>query len=498
MVAIKSRWAALAALVLCVLVIGLDGTVLNVALATLAKDLDASTSLLQWIVDAYLITFAVLLLPAGLAGDRWGRKRLLLAGVALFGASSALAAFAQDTAMLIAARAVMGIGAAIIMPLSMSILPTIFPPHERAKAISIWSVGMALGLPLGPIVGGWLLENYWWGSVFLINVPTVLVALLAAAVLLPESRDPSSAPLDGLSVLLSVAGLGLLVYAVIDAPTSGWGSARVLSCLGTGIVLIGLFVSRNLLRAHPLVDLRLFRNRGFTWGTVATVFAALGMMGVLFVLPLHLQAVKGLSAMQTGIRLIPLILGLAVTGRLAPKVTAKLGYKTTISTGMAVMALGFGLGSFTVLSTGYLQTAAWLTIVGLGLGMAMVPAMDAVLATLPQDKAGAGSGLVQTLRQVSGAFAVAGLGSLLSSVYTQQLPANAPPIAKQSIVAAAKLGDPGLLHQAQLAFVRGMDAVLLVSAAAALVGALLTLLFLPSQAKSEGVQESEHELARVA
>jgi EmrB/QacA subfamily drug resistance transporter len=496
MVALKSRWAALAALVLCVLVIGLDGTVLNVALATLAGDLNASTSDLQWIVDAYLITFAVLLLPAGLAGDRWGRK--LLIGVALFGASSLLAAFAQNTAMLIGARAVMGIGAAIIMPLSMSILPTIFPPHERTKAISFWSVGMALGLPLGPIVGGWLLENYWWGSVFLINVPVVLVALIAAAVLLPESRDPSSHPLDLFSVLLSVAGLGLVVYGVIDAPNSGWGSVRVLSCLIVGIVLIGLFVLRNATKAQPLVDLGLFANRTFTWGTIATVFAALGMIGVLFVLPLHLQAVNGFTAMQTGIRLIPLILGLAVTGRLAPRIAQRLGNRGTIATGMAVMALGYAIGSFTGVTTGYAQVAVWLLILGLGLGMAMVPAMDAVLATLPVAKAGAGSGLVQTLRQVAGAFAVAGLGSLLNSVYTRQLPVDAPAAARQSIVSAAKLGDPALLHQAQLAFAHGMDTVLLVSGAGALIGAVLTALFLPSRTKPEGVQESDHELARVA
>jgi EmrB/QacA subfamily drug resistance transporter len=498
MVALKSRWAALAALVLCVLIIGLDGTVLNVALARLAGDLNASTSDLQWIVDAYLITFAVLLLPAGLAGDRWGRKRLLLLGVALFGASSLLAAFAQNTTMLIVARAVMGIGAAILMPLSMSILPTIFPPHERTKAVSIWSIGVALGLPLGPIVGGWLLANYWWGSVFLINVPVVLLALIAAAVLLPESRDPASRPLDLLGVLLSVSGLGLLVYGVIEAPNSGWGSAKVLACVASGIVLTVLFVLRNVIRTQPAVDLRLFANKTFTWGTIATVLAALAMMGLLFVLPLHLQAVKGYTAMEAGIRLIPLILGLAVTGRLAPKITGRLGDKGAITTGMALIAAGFGLGSMTGLSTGYPQIALWLLIVGLGLGLAMVPAMDAVLATLPEAKAGAGSGLVQTLRQVSGAFAVAGLGSLLNSVYTRELPANAPAPARQSIVGAAKLGDPALLHQAQLAFVAGMDTVLLVSAAGALLGAVLTLLFLPSRRKPVVVQESDHELARVA
>ncbi|GIH10142.1 MFS transporter [Rhizocola hellebori] len=491
MVALK-KWYALAALVLCVLVIGLDGTILNVALATLAADLGASTGDLQWIVAAYLITLSALLLPAGLAGDRWGRKKLLLSGVALFGLASLLAAFAKDTTVLIAARAAMGVGAAIIMPLSMSFLPVIFPPQERSKAISIWSVGMALGLPLGPILGGWLLENYWWGSVLLINIPVVLVAFVAAAVLLPESKDPHAQKLDPLSVIFSVFGLGLLVYGVIEAPTRGWGSPVVLACLGFGIVLIGLFTLRNLRRAQPLVDLSLLGNRTFAWGTLATVLASLALMGLLFVLPLSLQAVTGLSALQTGIRLIPLILGLAVAGRLAPKVCAKLGAPTTIATGMLLLSGGFGLGTLIA------NTSIWLTVIGLGLGFAMVPAMDVVLATLPEHRSGAGSGLVQTLRQVAGAFAVAGLGSLLSSVYRAQLPADAPAAARESIVAAAALPDPALFEQAKHAFQAGMEAVLLTGAGAAMLGAILVALFLPRTPEPGVVRESEHDLARVA
>jgi EmrB/QacA subfamily drug resistance transporter len=492
MVALK-KWYALAALVLCVLVIGLDGTILNVALATLAADLGASTGELQWIVAAYLITLSALLLPAGLAGDRWGRKRLLLGGVALFGVASLAAAFAADTAILIAARAAMGVGAAIIMPLSMSFLPVIFPPQERSKAISIWSVGMALGLPLGPILGGWLLENYWWGSVLLINIPVVLVAFVAAAILLPESKDPHAQRLDTLSIFFSVFGLGLLVFAVIEAPTRGWGSPVVLACMGSGIVLIGLFAARNLRRAQPLVDLTLLGNRTFAWGTLATVLASLALMGLLFVLPLSLQAVDGLSALQTGIRLIPLILGLAVAGRLAPRVCAKLGVAATVAAGMFLLAAGFGLG--TILA----DTTIWLSVIGLGMGLSMVPAMDAVLATLPEHRSGAGSGLVQTLRQVAGAFAVAGLGSLLSSVYRANLPASAPQPARESIVAAAALPDPALFEQAKRAFLEGMDAVLLVSSAAALLGAILVALFLPRSPKPEVVQESDHDdLARVA
>ena len=466
MVTVK-RWYALGALVLCALVIGLDGTVLNVALATLAADLGATTGELQWIVAAYLVTFSVFLLPAGVAGDRWGRKRLLLAGVALFGVASVFAAFAGSAATLIAARAVMGIGAAIILPLSMSVLPVIFAEHERPRAISFLTVGMALALPLGPIVGGWLLENYWWGSVFLINVPVAAVAIVAAAVLVPESRDPSPSILDILSIGLSMGGLGLLVYGVIEAPVAGWGSAKVLGSIGAGIVALLSFWIRDSLGTKEF-----FKNRAFTWGTAATVFAALALMGVLFVLPLRLQAVDGYSALQTGIRLIPLILGLMVTGRLAAPLTARLGHRTMIASGMLVMALGFLVG---FLTRGYPWTAAWLALVGLGLGAVMVPAMDAVLAVLPPGRTGTGSGVVQTLRQVAGAFGVAGLGSLLSSIYAAHLPSTAPEAARESIVAAVR--DPALAPVAREAFLSGMDGVLLACIVGAFVGALLVAVF---------------------
>jgi EmrB/QacA subfamily drug resistance transporter len=483
MVTVK-KWWALAALVLCALVIGLDGTVLNVALATLATELGATTGELQWIVAAYLVTFSVFLLPAGVAGDRWGRKRLLIAGVAVFGAASVFAAFAGDAAILIVARAVMGVGAAIIMPLSISVLPVIFAESERPKAISILTVGMALALPLGPIAGGWLLENYWWGSVFLINVPVAVVAIVAAAILLPESRDPSPSKLDALSIGLSVSGLGLLVYGVIEAPVAGWGSAKVLGSIGAGILALFAFARRDSLGTREF-----FKNRAFTWGTAATVLAALALMGVLFVLPLRLQAVDGYSALQTGIRLTPLIAGLMVTGRLAAPLTARLGHKTVIACGMLLLGLGFLVGAMT---KGYGWTATWLALVGLGLGLVMVPAMDAVLAVLPPGRTGTGSGVVQTLRQVAGAFGVAGLGSLLSSVYAARLPSSAPDRARESIVAAVR--DPALAPAAREAFLSGMDSVMLACASGALLGAVLVILFYRSAAAVEQLDDPQREL----
>ena len=480
------RWYALGALVLCALVIGLDGTVLNVALATLAADLDATTGDLQWIVAAYLVTFSVFLLPAGVAGDRWGRKRLLLGGVALFGGASVFAAFAGDAATLIAARAVMGVGAAIIMPLSMSVLPVIFAAHERSRAISFLTVGMAVALPLGPIVGGWLLENYWWGSVFLINVPIAAIAIVAAAVLLPESRDPSPSKLDVISIGLSMGGLGLLVYGVIEAPVAGWGSVKILGSIGAGIAALVSFWVRDSLGTKEF-----FKNRAFTWGTAATVLAALGLMGVLFALPLRLQAVDGYTALQTGVRLIPLIAGLMVTGRLATPLTARLGHKTVIVCGMLVLSLGFLVGAMT---RGYGWTAFWLALVGLGMGAVMIPAMDTVLAVLPPERTGTGSGVVQSLRQVAGAFGVAGLGSLLNSIYAAHLPSSAPEPARESIVAAVRMGDPSLAAAARDAFLSGMDGVMLTCAVGALLGAVLVFSFYRSVAAVEHPDDPQRQL----
>lgn len=273
------RWAGLAALVVALLTVGLDLMVLNVALPTLAADLGASTSQLQWIVNAYTLVFAALMLPAGGFGDHYGRKRLLLVGLVAFVAASAWAAYSATTGSLIAARAVMGIGAAIIVPLSLGILPTLFPAEQRRRAIAVWVGALGVGLPLGPIVGGWLLQHFWWGSVFLINVPVGVAALAAAVMLLPESRDPDAPPLDWPGILTAVTGTAALVYGIIQAPDDGWTDPAVLTAIVGGVGLIAMFLLWEARTAHPLVELGLFTNPSFTWPTLAATAGTFTLVG---------------------------------------------------------------------------------------------------------------------------------------------------------------------------------------------------------------------------
>ena len=503
------RWWSLAALALSVLVIGLDGTILNVALPTLAVELNAGTDDLQWIVDSYLIVLAALMLPAGLLGDRIGRKRLLLIGLTIFLGASVAAAFAGGTGALIAARTAMGVGAAIIMPVSMAILPSIFGPAERGRAIAVWTAGTALGLPLGPVLGGYLLEHYWWGSVFLINVPVVALALGAAAVLLPESRDPDAKGLDPLGTVLAVTGLGALIFGVIQSPTDGWTAPTVYVPVIAGAIALAAFVAIQLRARRPMVELSLFADRIFLWGTVGAVFVSLALVGLLFLVPQYLQVVLGYGTLATGVRLIPLIAGLMVGGLTADRLVARFGFRAVVTAGLLVLATGFGLGALTGAEDGYGQAVRWLVVIGLGVGLTLPPIMDAVLGTVPERSAGAGSGLLQALRQVGGAFGVAVLGSLLSWAYADrldvaQLPAQAAKVAEESVAGAAtvaqRLGDGELLSSAQTAFVHGMSVVMLACAIGAVLVAILTARFLPGRARTEAAasKNEDHELSGVA
>ncbi|WP_067182646.1 DHA2 family efflux MFS transporter permease subunit [Microtetraspora niveoalba] len=488
----SARWWALGALVLSVLVLGLDATILNVALPTLATELRATTGELQWIIDAYMVPFAALMLPAGALGDRFGRKRVLLVGLAAFGVASVLATSAEGTGALIAARALMGAGAALIMPLSMSILPSVFGPEERGRAIAVWSAAMALGLPLGPVVGGYLLDHYWWGSIFLVNIPVVLVSLVAAAVLLPESRGPSGSRLDLPGALLSVAGLAALVYGVIQAPVDGWSDPAVLVSLTSGAVLLAVFVAVERRTAAPMMDLAFFRSRVFLWGAIGATLVSLVMSGLLFVVPQHLQAVLGHDAFGTGVRLIPMVAGLMAGGLAGERLVERLGLRTVMTAGLLLLAAGFAAGATTSTASSYGFAATWLTVVGAGIGLTMVPAMDGVLATLPEERSGSGSATLQTMRQVGGTMGVAALGSLLSAVYAGGLPSGAPAAARDSVTAAVALGDPVLLRAAREAFVSGMDVVILLCGAGSLVVALLVMIFLPGARRKTA--KSVHEL----
>jgi EmrB/QacA subfamily drug resistance transporter len=354
------RWWALAALVLGVLTVGLDATVLNVALPTLAAALHADTAGLQWMVDAYILVFAGLLLPAGVLGDRYGRKRLLIVGLALFGAASAAATHAGSTGQLIAARSVMGIGAAVLLPVVVAVLPVLFPPDERAKAIAVGAAGMALGLPLGPIVGGWLLDHFWWGSVFAINLPVAALAMVAVAVLVPESRDPAPPRPDLVGPGLSTLGLVALVYGLIQAPDRGWGDALVVGTLGVGLALLVAFAIWARRARDPMIDLGLFGRRRFLFGTLSMTVASFTLFGLLFVLPQYFQAVAGSDALGTGVRLLPLIGGLVVGARGSATLAARAGSRLPIAAGLALVAGGLTVGATTTVGSGYGLAASWL------------------------------------------------------------------------------------------------------------------------------------------
>ncbi|RFU86970.1 MFS transporter [Streptomyces triticagri] len=482
------RWWALGALVAAMLVLGFDLTILNVALPTLAADLGASTGQQQWIVDAYVVVFAALMLPAGLLGDRFGRRRMLVAGLGVFLVGSAMGALVHSPGPVIAARTVMGVGAALVMPLALSVLPSLFPAQERTKAVAAMTAAMSAGIPLGPLVGGWLLDQYWWGSIFLINVPLVGVAVVVCLLLLPETRDPSAPRVDLISAALSVAGLGALVLGIIEAPHRDWTDPLVLGLLAGSVVLVALLVRRERRAARPLLDLALLADRGFRWNTVAATLGTFILAGLLFVLPSYLQAVLGHDAFGTGVRLLPLMAGLLVAAKLSTVLAARLGPRPVVATGLVVLCFAALLGARTGIGDGYGFIAVWLSLAGLGFGLAMVPAMDSALAGISADRAGSGSGLLLTLRQVGAAIGIALLGSLLAGVYadrldTDGLPAAAAATADDSVVAghlvAERLDLPALADAADRAFLDGMNLTLVVCGCAALVAAALVALFLP-------------------
>ncbi|MFF7564174.1 DHA2 family efflux MFS transporter permease subunit [Streptomyces pseudovenezuelae] len=482
------RWWALAALVASMLTLGFDLTILNVALPTMAADLDAGTGAQQWMADAYVVVFAALMLPAGLLGDRFGRRRMLITGLAVFLAGSLVGALADDVNAVIAARAVMGVGGALVTPLALSVLPTLFAPDERTKAVGIVSAASALGLPLGPIIGGWLLNHFWWGSVFLVNVPMAAIGIAACVFLLPETRDPSSPRVDALSTALTVTGLGALVYAIIEAPTRGWGDPLVLGMLAGSVVLIAGLVLRERRIERPMLDMTLLTHRGFLFNTIAATLVNFILTGLLFVLPPFLQAVLGHDALGTGVRLLPMMGGLLLASRLAPKVVTRFGARATVSAGLVVLAFSGLLGSRTTVDSGYGFVALWLSLTGFGFGLSLIPAMNGGLSALPRDRAGSGSGLLMTMRQVGGAIGIALLGSLLAGTFRDRLdvtglPAPAAETAGESVVAAhlvaQRTGNADLLASANASYVHGMGVVLLVCGIAALVAALLAAAFLP-------------------
>jgi EmrB/QacA subfamily drug resistance transporter len=503
------RWWALVAISASVLVVGLDLTVLNLALPVLSIQLHASTTDLQWFSASYSLVLAAALLPAGLLGDRVGRKKMLLIALVVFGASSAACSFAGSPGELIAARAVMGLGAAVIFPMSIAVLPVLFSPDEQPRAIAVVMGATFIAYPVGPLLGGWLLDNFWWGSVFLINVPVVVLALVAVGLLMPESHGTRSAQIDVPGIILSSLGLGALTYGCIKAGENGWSDPAALATILAGAAVLALFVAweRHVSwSGQPLVQLELFRSAAFTWGTILTTFVSFAMFGILFAMPQYFQGVRGLDSLATGLRMLPMIGGMVIgmiggtrlqTPRKgpggAPAGDPPVGPKMLVTAGFVVMAAGLGVGATTSAASGSVFTAAWYAVAGLGLGLAMPAAMNAALGALSAERSGSGSALITAMRQVGATIGVAVLGTILLSAYRSQLdlgglPDSAAGAVRTGVIAgvgvALHLQSAALLDSVRAAFAHGLDVMLAVCAGIAGLSALLALAFLPRRART--------------
>jgi EmrB/QacA subfamily drug resistance transporter len=489
---IAGRWLALVAIAASVLVVGLDLTVLNLALPNIAVDLHASTSDLQWIADSYSLVLAALILPAGLLGDRYGRKRILLIAIILFGASSLACAYATSIGELVAARAVLGIGAAAIFPLALSVLPVLFDQEERPKAIAAIAGSTMLSFPIGPIVGGYLLDHFWWGSVFLINVPIVVLAVIAVVLLLPESRSAHRPSIDLSGLVVSAVGLVALTYGFIKASQDGWSDVTAIALIAAGAVVLALlyFVERRISDrgGQPLADLRLFGSPGFRWGTVLATMVSFAMFGLFFALPQYFQDVRGASPLGSGIRLLPMVGGMLIGMISGTRLKAP---RIAIPVGFGLMAVAMVLGALTTLtsSTGY--TLGWVALSGLGLGLVMPNAMGAALGALSAERSGAGSALLTALRQVGSTLGVAILGTVISNSYSSNvasaaagLPAQAAAAVRSGVgsgvAVAEQLGSASLLHTVKTGFVNGMDLMLWICCGIAVGSAILGLAVLRS------------------
>jgi MFS transporter, DHA2 family, multidrug resistance protein len=496
------RWLALGVLCLSLLLAVVDNTIVNVALPTLNEELGAGTTELQWIVDAYTLVFSALLLTMGHLGDRFGRRRILQLGLVIFAITSALAAFSATSGQLIGARALMGIGAAMIFPATLAILVNIFTdPKERAAAIGIWTAMVGVAVAIGPITGGFLLEHFAWGSIFLVNIPVVIIAMVLGALFLPESRDPKVGSMDYRGLVLSAAGVGLVIWAIIEAPKLGWTSAAFLAALIGGLVLLAVFTLVERRLEHPMLDVRLFKNARFTAASLSVTTAFFALFGFIFLITQFLQLVQGFSPLEAGIRTLPFAIATGVMSPLAIVLMHKFGSKAIVSLGLLVMAAGFLIAATIEVDTPYFGAVIIsMVIIAAGLGLATSPATEAIMGALPAEQAGAGSAVNDTTRELGGTLGVAIVGSVFLSVYGAKviegyrslgLPEQYESVVRDSMggglgVAAQLPEGPAaqLAAFVQSAFVDGLSRGSLVSAGVVVIGAIVAFKFLPARAKA--------------
>ncbi|MFE3127993.1 MFS transporter [Streptomyces hydrogenans] len=499
----RRRWAVLGVLMLSLLIVVLDNSILNVAVKTIATPaptgLGATQSELEWAINSYTLVFAGLLFASGLLGDRLGRKRSLLFGLAVFGLGSALAAFSGSPGELIAYRAVMGLGAAFVMPATLAVLMNVFERDEQPKAIGIWAGSVGLAIAIGPITGGVLLEHFWWGSIFLVNVPVVLLGLALMAWLVPESRDPAPGRIDLVGVLLSVLGLVLLVYGIIrGGERASFTEPGVLLPVLGGLAVLTAFVLYEKRSDHPALDVSYFRKPVFSAAVAAIALVFFALMRVTFFSAFYLQSVRGYSALDSGLLLLPLALAQMVFAPRARLAVQRFGARAVCATGMAAVALGLAAFAFFDADTPVWVMALVFLVQGAGMAHIMPPVTVAIMQTLPREKAGSGSAVNNTFRQVGGALGVAVLGSVLSSVYRGEIESHLgvlPPAVRATagesleatLAVAEKLHIDALVAPAQQAFLDAMHVTAYASAAVAAVGAVVVAAFLPGRAPAPGL-----------
>ena len=504
----RNRRGILAVLCVSLLIVSLDNTILNVALPVIVHTLHASSSSLQWIVDAYAIVFAGLLLVAGSLGDRLGRKWVFMAGLSIFALGSAVSAFSGSADRLIASRAFMGIGGAAIMPSTLSILTNTFTEaRERARAIGIWSGTTGLGVAVGPVAGGWLLAHFWWGSVFLVNVPICLAGLLAAAWLVPNSRNPDSKSPDPVGGLLSILGMGLLLWGIIEAPDRSWSSPLILGAIGAAIIVLAGFAGWERRSTHPMLQVSFFSSRRFSGAMAAMGLVMFTLMGGLFLLTQYLQFSLGYTPLQTGLRIAPIAAVLLVMAPLSTVLERFVGTKLVVVTGMLVVAAGFALLSQVGVHDRYMNVLPAFLLIGLGTGLAFAPATESVMGSLPIDQAGVGAATNGASLQTGGALGVGILGSLLNTRYQDRLmPAlSHHPIPVSvlhtitgslggALAVAQKIGGPlgtELSGYARESFVSGLDLAVTVAAIVVGCASLVVLAVLPNRASPRRNESSE-------
>jgi len=498
------RWGTLAVLSLSLVIIGLDNTILNVALPTLQRTFSATAAELQWMVDAYVLVFAGLLLTMGALGDRFGRARALQLGLVIFAASSIAATFATTATQLIAARVAMGIGGALIMPSTLSVIVNVFPPAERSRAIAVWAGVSGLGVGLGPLIGGLLIQNFSWSSVFLVNVPIAVIALGFGWFLVPESRDPSASSLDLPGATLSIGAVGALVYGIIEAPSKGWTSTEILASFAIAVVLGAIFAWRETHTDEPMLDLALFRDRRFTGGALAIALTFFAMFSVIFGLTQYLQFVLGKTALEAGTLMVALAVGIPFGARISLKATEHVGVRRVVATALVGIALGLLTLTQWTPTTDPLVVIVTLFALAVCMANVMAPSTGSVMAAVPEAKAGVGSAMNDLLRQLGGALGIAIIGSVMNTVYRDRMtdaaaaagvPPQAAALVTDSVGAAIAIANRvgGAAGDALAAVARSsfVDA-LHVAAVVAAVVALGTAAFVARAMPARGVAEPAH------